>query len=146
MAVKTPDEVFRDYEIDLDPSSGAHQPIKSEIRDLLNAILGSVIPEPVVITTAGTTAVGDTDALIIIKLASPGTVTLNLGLIASRAGLMLIVADSAITAAATVVINPHAGETLAGQSTGGFTSPGTGLGGSIKLFPSEDFSDWMIIP
>lgn len=36
--VKTPDEVYRDYVIDGVPSSGEHDPIKADIRDLLNNI------------------------------------------------------------------------------------------------------------
>lgn len=34
--VKTANEIFRDYETDGVPSSGAHKPIKGDIRDLLN--------------------------------------------------------------------------------------------------------------
>lgn len=43
MAILTIDEVFRDFETDGVPSSGAHKPIKRDIRDTLNAVVSSTI-------------------------------------------------------------------------------------------------------
>lgn len=39
MAIKTIDEIFRDFETDGVPGSGQHKPIKRDIRDTLNALL-----------------------------------------------------------------------------------------------------------
>lgn len=56
--IRTPaDSTFRDYAIDGSPSSGAHEPLKSDIRDLFGVVEDRV--DTVVATVAAVTAEGD---------------------------------------------------------------------------------------
>lgn len=146
MPISTPDEVYRDYETDGVPATGPHQPIKSEIRALLNAIIGATIPVPREIAAAGSYTVTDTDALIVVNLASPGTVALTLGSVSNRGNLPLTIVDWAATAVATITLTPNGTEKvggITGAAAWTLTSAGVGMGASGKFYPNTNLSGWV---
>jgi len=149
MTIKTAAEIFRDYETDGVPASGPHKPIKSDIRDWGASVESTLRATPRIITTAGSYTVTDTDALILINLATPGTVALTLGAVANRNGSPLTIIDYAKTAAATVTLTPTGTDEVGGR-TGSpswtLKSAGVGMGLSQKLYPSADLvpDGWIV--
>lgn len=113
MTVLTAAEVYRDFETDGVPSSGAHKPKKSEIRALLGGyerfahIQRSVTATPIV--------VADGDQMLNCNIGSPGACTLPAA--ASRGGAPLTFKD----VGAQAFLNPitfttTGGETIDGQA------------------------------
>lgn len=149
MPIKTANEVFRDYVTDGVPSSGPNKPVKSDIRELLTALEGSLLAVPRVITTAGSYTVADSDVLIVINLAVAGTVALTLGAVVDRSRAPLVIVDYAKTAAAIVTLTPNGTDEIGGR-TGSpawtLQSAGVGMGFSQKLYPSVDLAPdgWII--
>jgi len=149
MPIKSVLEIFRDYETDGVPASGPHEPNKSDIREWGGALESGLLATPRIITVAGSYPVADSDVLIVVNLATPGTVALTLGAIANRSRVALTVADYAKTAPATITLTPNGAEEIGGR-TGPecwtMTSAGVGMGASQKFIPCPDLTPngWIV--
>lgn len=149
MPIKSALEIFRDYETDGVPSSGAHKPVKSDIRDWGAALESGLLVTPRFITTAGSYVVADSDIMIVLNLATPGTVALTLGPVANRNKILLIITDYAKTAAAIATLTPNGTDEIGGR-TGSpawtLTSSGVGMGFTQRFYPSVDLTPdgWIV--
>ncbi len=147
MPIKTANEIFRDYETDGVPSSGAHKPIKPDIRQWGTAVEAGFLATPRIITVAGAVTIADNDFFIVVNLAAPGTVAFTFGPIANRGAAALVVIDHAKTAAATMTFTPNGAEEIGGRTGAAawtVTSGGVGMGGSAKFYPSTTLNGWVV--
>jgi len=135
---------------EVDLTSGSHQGVDALTSatpvNLQREISGDIAGtgNDVVITTAGTTVVGNTDGKIIVKLGSAGSVTLTLGKAADRNSLPLIIAD--FGGNATITVNCDAADTggIMGSTSMTMASSGTGVGqaASTTIYPKASLNGW----
>lgn len=152
MATKTAAEVFRDYATDGVPSSGAHKPIKADIRELLAVLeAGGVIPSLQIVTGSSDTIADDTSH-VLVNRSAPSTTGLTLPDASTRNGRPLAIIDySSSVVDHSITLTPVSGaQKIMRQSTWGLASNAYQLA-SVTLIPIEDPDDsgntiWIIAP
>lgn len=123
---------------------GAGSGLDADLLDGLDSTAFELIAQtPIDITATGTTAVVATTRLVVINLASPGSVELTLPAVAARASKSLKIID--LGGNATITLTPNGSDTIMGLSSGGLVSSGQGLGSgaSVLLIPNTAHSTWL---
>lgn len=97
------------------------------------------------ILTPSSYDVQSTDAIVVAKLSTPGTITLNLPATSTRNGLILGIADW--NGNATINLVPSPGELIMGLATGTLISSGQGLGTGVSVYirPVTSLAGWINI-
>lgn len=146
MTIKTAAEIFRDYEVDGNPSSQPHKPIKADIREFLTALASTAFPDvsDSIVTGAGPFTIAATQSFLILNKAAPSATSVVLGSVADRSNLKLTIIDYKGNAG-DITITPNGTEKIMGLSSWTVASSGgNGFGGKIELIPSEDLNGWLV--
>lgn len=149
---KTAAEVFRDYELDGDPSSGAHKPIKADIREMLGVFeAGGITPVPQYVTGSSDTVDEETTHAYVNRTA-PSTTALALPDASARPGRRLSIIDySQSVTDHTMTLTPFSvAQKIMRQTTWSLFSNASNLA-SVTLVPVVDPDNasnhvWVIAP
>lgn len=125
---------------------GAGSGLDADLLDGLDSSAFDHVSKAVqVITASGTTAIAATTRVVILNLASPATVTLNLPTVASRGSADLDMFDFAGNATGSFV--PDVADTggIMGLTAANFASnaQGIGTGAAVKLIPNATILGWV---
>lgn len=145
-------EVYRDFEVDGDPSSGAHKPIKADIRALLAVLeAGGIIPV-IQVVTASSDVIADATTHLLVNRSAPSTTGLTVPNASLRAGRRLSVIDySTSVTDHTITLTPFSvAQKIMRNATWPLFSNASNLA-SATLVPIIDPDDaanyiWVIAP
>lgn len=140
MTVKPASEIWRDYETDGVPASGAHKPVKADIREW-GVFIGASLLLRREVTEAGDIDALPSDGIIEVNKEDDEATNVNTGLAADRNGAPLIIKDTKGDAE-TFNITPvlSGGELIDGLPGSAFAIVTNR--GSLKLYPNAAGNGW----
>lgn len=127
-----------------DPASGVFSRIT--LQTLISAFVS--IGSPRQVTTSTDTA-QNVDVALAVKRTAPSSTTIQLGDVTDRGNLPLSIFDLSTSIPGgghTIVVNPHAGQTIMNQASWSIFSPSDALLGGLRLYPYPAELTWVISP